>query len=62
MPFDTFLDIGNSKDAVFSRIDGKPTLKLLPFLKITKSSLKKFLKDVDKNINNSEQFKKILNK
>jgi len=60
MPPDTLLDIGVVTDAVFSRINNTPIIKLAPFLEVTKYSLKIFLKNANETINNSQQLLNIL--
>lgn len=58
----TFLDIGKVGDPVLSVENGIPTVKLVPFLEITRNSLSEFIKNSDKTVNRSQQLIKILNK
>jgi hypothetical protein len=62
MPPNTMLNIGKVGDSVLYIKNGVPTVRVAPFLEITRSSLSEFLKNSDKIVNSSQQLIKILNK
>jgi len=55
------LDIGTKKSPVFERRNGSYCINLIPFVRITKKVVLKFLKKADKIVMNSKEIKNILN-